>query len=108
LEADKGAFWYENSGPDRVTAVTCKAHHSHTARKMEGVIYGDIDGDGDEDILCNHWMLAPQQGMTWLEHTGKTPWFVEHIIGTEGESHGNGLGDINLNGRIDCSFSGMT
>jgi hypothetical protein len=30
---------------------------------MEGVIHGDIDGDGDDDILCNHWSLRPGQGM---------------------------------------------
>ena len=35
---------------------------------MEGVIHGDIDGDGDDDILCNHWAPVPGQGMTWLEH----------------------------------------
>ena len=68
---------------------------------MEGVIHGDIDGDGDDDILCNHWSLVPGQGMTWLEHIDKAPWFVEHVLGTEGEKHGNGLGDIDGDGRTD-------
>ncbi|MFV2065398.1 MAG: family 16 glycoside hydrolase [Pirellulales bacterium] len=99
---DRGAFWYENPGPDKVKAgVKWKDHRIHTAHSMEGVIHGDIDGDGDQDILCNHWSLQPGQGMTWIEHIDKAPWFVEHIIGTEGEGHGNGLGDINMDGRID-------
>ncbi len=99
---DKGAFWYENPGPDGLKGgAKWKAYRIHTAKSMEGVIHGDIDGDGDEDILCNHWALEPGQGMTWIEHTREAPWFVEHIIGTEGESHGNGLGDINGDRRMD-------
>ncbi len=94
----KGAFWYENPGKP---GVKWKAHRIHSAKNMEGVIHGDIDGDGDEDILCNHWAPVEGQGLTWLEHIDREPWFVEHVIGTEGEYHGNGLGDINGDGRVD-------
>jgi len=98
----KGAFWYENPGPDKVkTGVKWKATRFHSAFSMEGVIHGDIDGDGDDDILCNHWSLVPGQGMTWIESIDKAPWLVEHVIGTEGEMHGNGLGDINGDGHTD-------
>jgi hypothetical protein len=68
---------------------------------MEGVVHGDLDGDGDDDILCNHWAPVPGQGMTWYEHIDRDPWLVEHVIGTEGEFHGNGIGDINGDGRND-------
>ncbi|MHC4744751.1 MAG: FG-GAP repeat domain-containing protein [Planctomycetota bacterium] len=94
----KGAFWYKN--PGNKTDVW-KATRIHTALNMEGVIHGDIDGDGDDDILCNHWGLVKGQGMTWLEHIDKEPWFIEHVVGTKGDSHGNGLGDINGDGRMD-------
>ena len=94
----RGAFWYENPGR---TGAKWKAYRIHSAQSMEGVIHGDIDGDGDEDILVNHWSLAPGQGMTWLEHIDREPWFKEHVIGTQGETHGNGLGDINGDGRVD-------
>jgi hypothetical protein len=98
----KGAFWYENPGPEGLKAgVKWKGTRVHSARSMEGVIHGDIDGDGDDDVLCNHWNLVPGQGMTWLESIDREPWLVEHVIGTEGEKHGNGLGDINGDGRTD-------
>ncbi len=94
----KGAFWYENPGKKD---VVWKPRRIHMALNMEGVIHGDIDSDGDDDILCNHWSLVKGQGMTWLEHIDKDPWFVEHVVGTKGDIHGNGLGDINGDGRVD-------
>jgi hypothetical protein len=94
----KGAFWYENPGAPN---QKWKATRFHSARNMEGVIHGDIDGDGDDDILCNHWAPVEGQGMTWYEHIDREPWLVEHIVGTEGEFHGNGLGDVNGDGRTD-------
>ncbi len=98
----RGAMWYENPGKEGLAAGTkWKAKRIHAARSMEGVIHGDIDGDGDQDILCNHWSLVPGQGMTWIESINREPWLVEHVIGTEGEKHGNGLGDINGDGRTD-------
>jgi len=98
----KGAFWYENPGPEGLKAgAKWKGRRFHSARSMEGVIHGDVDGDGDDDVLCNHWGLVPGQGMTWMESIDREPWLVEHVIGTEGESHGNGLGDVNGDGRMD-------
>jgi len=98
----KGAFWYENPGPDGLRAgAKWKATRIHSARNMEGVIHGDVDGDGDDDILCNHWAPVPGQQLTWIESIDKEPWLVEHFVGTEGEHHGNGLGDVNGDGRVD-------
>jgi len=98
----KGAFWYENPGPDGLKAgAKWKAARIHSALNMEGVIHGDIDGDGDDDILCNHWAPVAGQGMTWLESIDKEPWLAEHVVGTDGENHGNGLGDINGDRRVD-------
>ncbi|MFH1924125.1 MAG: VCBS repeat-containing protein [Planctomycetota bacterium] len=94
----KGAFWYENPGR---TGARWKATRFHSAKNMEGVIHGDIDGDGDDDVLANHWAPVDGQAMTWFESIDREPWLVEHVIGTEGEYHGNGLGDINGDGRTD-------
>ncbi len=96
----KGAYWYENPGPNP-EGKQWESHKIHQAFNMEGVIHGDIDGDGDEDILVNHWNLVDGQGMTWLEHIDEAPWFVEHVIGTHADTHGNGLGDVNMDGRMD-------
>jgi hypothetical protein len=94
----KGAFWYENPGKKD---VVWQSHRIHQAVNMEGIIHGDINGDGVDDILCNHWAPVKGQGVTWLEHIRQAPWFVEHVVGTEGDVHGNGLGDINGDGRVD-------
>ncbi|OHB73824.1 MAG: hypothetical protein A2V70_12885 [Planctomycetes bacterium RBG_13_63_9] len=94
----KGAFWYENPGK---TGAKWTARRIHAAKNMEGVIHGDLDGDGDDDILVNHWSLVPGQGVTWLESIGEEPWLKEHVVGTEGDDHGNGLGDVNGDGRVD-------
>ncbi len=97
----KGAYWYRNPGRALEPGEQWESHKIHQAFNMEGVVHGDIDGDGDEDILVNHWSLVEGQGMTWLEHTNSPPYWVEHIIGTDGDTHGNGLGDINMDGRMD-------
>ena len=97
----KGAYWYENPGRPTEPGEQWKSYKIHQAFNMEGVIHGDIDGDGDEDILVNHWSLVDGQGMTWLEHIEEAPWWIEHVVGADGDTHGNGLGDINMDGRMD-------
>jgi hypothetical protein len=81
--------------------VKWKAHRIHSAKNMEGLVPGNVAGKGRQDVLCNHWGPVPGQGVTWLEHIGQAPWFVEHVVGTDGDVHGNGLGDINGDGRLD-------
>ena len=97
----KGAYWYENPGPNAEPGKKWTSYKIHQAFNMEGVIHGDIDNDGDEDVLVNHWALVDGQGMTWLENIDQAPWFVEHVVGREGDTHGNGVGDVNMDGRMD-------
>ncbi len=95
-----GVYWYENPG---VPGVKWKEHLIHSARNMEGFVMGDIVGhhNGDQDILINHWDPVPGQFFSYYEHIDKEPWLVEHVLGTEGQQHGNGIGDINGDGRND-------
>jgi hypothetical protein len=60
----------------------------------------DVDGDGDKDVIVNHWDPKDGQFCTWMELRPGGE-FVQHNLGTEGDMHGVGLGDINLDGRKD-------
>ena len=95
----KGAYWYKNPCNKTDTWESTKVHQAFNMEGVEG--HHDIDGDGDEDVLVNHWNLYEDQGLTWLEHTDEYPYFVEHVIGREVDMHGNGMGDINMDGRVD-------
>jgi len=101
----KGAFRYENPGPEGLRAgEKWKATRFHAARNMEGVIHGDLDGDGDQDILCNHWAPVEGQGMTWLEQKldGARRAFETHWIETDyGQFHTMAMGDLNGDDRPD-------
>ncbi|MCL5746406.1 MAG: DUF1080 domain-containing protein [Acidobacteria bacterium] len=95
----KGVFWYENPGKPGVKWLGKRLHFS---TGIEGVIHGNINGRGDKDLLINHFAGST---MTWLEHLDQAPWYKEHALGPQGEGHGNGLGDVNMDGRTDIVTS---
>ncbi|MCA9413110.1 MAG: VCBS repeat-containing protein [Candidatus Omnitrophica bacterium] len=92
-----GVFWYRNPGDDKTEWEPTKILSSD---QTEGLMVEDIDGDGDSDVLVNHWGPKEGQGVTWLELLDE-PKFAIHVIGTEGDHHGGGIGDINSDGRKD-------
>ena len=64
---------------------------------------GNLVGRGDKDLLVNYYAKRPGRKLIWFEHLDQAPWFREHDLGPEGVgvSHGNGIGDINGDGRND-------
>src|ERR1041385_9301825 len=67
------------------------------------MVIGNLSGHGSKDILVNFFARKPGRGLIWFEHLDHAPWFKEHTLGPEnvGVSHGNGIGDINGDGRMD-------
>lgn len=92
-----GVYWYENPGKPGVPWKPTKIMDSDWT---EGFIVEDLDGDGDDDVLICHWDPKPGQGVTWIEQLPGAK-FATHMIGTQGDQHGIGLGDINGDGRKD-------
>ncbi len=96
----QGIWWYEN--PNKLGAKW-ESHEMLKADGLEGMVIGDLTGHGEKDILVNYFAKKPGRSLIWMEHLNQAPWFKEHTLGPEGVgvSHGNGIGDINGDGRND-------
>ena len=96
----QGIWWYEN--PNKVGAKW-ESHALLHAEGLEGMVIGNLAGNGDKDLLVNYFAKKPGRSLIWMEHLNQAPWFKEHALGPEGVgvSHGNGIGDINGDGRND-------
>ncbi len=96
----QGIWWYENPGK---TGVKWDSHAIHPADGLEGMVIGNLSGRSDKDVLVNYFARKPGRSLIWFEHLDQAPWFKQHVLGPEhaGVSHGNGIGDINGDGRND-------
>jgi len=98
------AKWFENPGSDRVrNTSTWKSHTVFERVRGESPTLVDLDGDGVPQLIC-HW----DGRWGWLEpniQKPAEPWkFVS--VSEEKEEwpqfyHGEGVGDVNGNGRLD-------
>jgi hypothetical protein len=98
---ENGVYWYRNPG---AAGDEWKTMAIAEQKNTEGIIVKDIDGDGDLDILINHYAPDPNQGITWYELQDKGG-CLAHRIGTKGDTHGGGVGDVNGDGRNDIVTS---
>ncbi len=96
----QGIYWYEN--PSQLDAKWT-SHAIHEATGVEGLVIGNLAGRGDGDLLVNYFAQQPGRSLIWMERLDQPPWFKKHELGPEhvGVSHGNGIGDINGDGRND-------
>jgi hypothetical protein len=95
----KDASWYEN--PAGKTGHW-KSHFALKNVGNESPVWGDVDGDGRNDLVFN---IDGFLGYgTWDPNKPDEPW-VFHTVSTKGEyqryTHGVGLGDIDGDGRND-------
>jgi hypothetical protein len=96
----QGIWWYENPGK---MGVKWNSHPILEADGVEGMVIGNLAGHGNKDVLVNYFARKPGRNLVWFEHLDQAPWFKQHTLGPEnvGVSHGNGIGDINGDGRDD-------
>ncbi len=97
----QGIYWYENPGK---LGVKWASHELHAADGLEGMVIGNLAGRDGKDVLVNYFARKAGRSLIWYEHLNQAPWFKQHVLGPEhvGVSHGNGIGDINGDSRMDA------
>jgi len=96
------ADWYENPG---TKGGYWKKHRLYDNVGNESPLFVDVDGDGQDDIICGDsktneliWLQAPSKGSTTWKRYAISEANVPHV---NVNGHGLGYGDINGDGRKD-------
>lgn len=107
---DRELAWYENPGPEALREGKLWKRHVLVDTGLthnEASILADIDGDGHQECIVNHWQdkhpmsyhkIAPGQGGPKVE----TVKIAEAAAITNG--HGVGTGDLDGDGRTDVIY----
>ncbi len=70
--------------------------------KKEGMVVGDIDNDGDIDLICNgYWLENP----TWKQYDIDKKWYNQHDGVWQDNCCNVAAGDIDKDGKIDVLYS---
>ena len=95
---DDTIAWYENNGA--ADPVFTQVIVSTTANGAASVSVGDVDGDGDLDILL---ASANDDTIAWYENNGAAdPVFTEIIVSTTADNARNvNVGDVDGDGDLD-------
>ncbi len=100
----KEAFWYENpKGKASADGTThWPRHKAIDVLDNESPTFGDINGDGKPEIICNSGGYFIYATADWSD--AAKPWTV-HRITPKGQwqryTHGVGFGDVNGDGKMD-------
>ena len=90
--------WFENP---KGTDAPWTQHQVGESPKSEGVVFGDVNGDGIGDFV------GPTEphgaGVAWWNGSSDSagPWKRTRIGSAGGDAHGIGIGDLNHDGRND-------
>jgi len=88
------------AGTSRAEAITFTDRLvSTSAPNADGIAAGDVDGDGDIDIVTGEYSI---QSIAWYENSGATPpaW-TKHIVGHANGAINVALGDADRDGDLD-------
>ncbi len=98
-------IWFQEPA-DKWTPVLL-SHPSH-----EGMDVGDLDGDGDPDIILNgFWFATPNTpaaarvASSYVEHVIDKTWFTQDKSDWRSNSTKTVVGDFNGDGKLDVAFS---
>jgi len=95
-----GVQWVENRGD-----LNFAVHDIGRFYGAANVAAGDMDGDGDLDLVVsswlNHWDDPKRQSLVWFENDGKQNFQPRPISGNHGGMVPLELVDITGNGRLD-------
>lgn len=102
--------WYENPGPEGLREERMWKRHvliDTELKQNEASLMADIDGDGNLELLINHWNDGQPMRYYKITPTKEGPKVDMVEISKAGEKsngHGAGVGDLDGNGRNDIIY----
>ena len=103
-------YWYENPGPEGLREGRMWTRHLLIDTGLgsnEATIMADIDGDGQLELLVNHWndnLPMRYYSITPSRDGPKVEMMTVAGAGDKVNGHGTGVGDLNGSGRMDIIY----
>jgi hypothetical protein len=106
-----GMYWYESTGGTNPTFVRHEILEGQLPSQMHSPTYGDIDGDGDEDIFAGKSKYhhgdpgeSDPYDVFWIELVrteGSVSWIKHHLADDFAFGFGPAIGDVDADGDAD-------